>query len=270
MPKDADVKKANIELHDKTARIFEEKNVELFNLFEQRSLDKRLRNANNACKKHKVSCDLACGTGQLISRQTHMFENVIGLDMSRAMLKICKTKGLGNKAHFLLADAENLPFRDSIFDIVTIHAALHHLPSPSSCFKEMHRILVDEGIVYIDYEPNSKRISALRKTKGCLCLLGKLLVRKYNDQQSTEDLLFPPEYWMADIQDAEGFMPRRIRMQLESLGFCAVEIKYHNTFSDLFSRLPTPLNELSLVDNLFDNLPLVKHLSSHICVQAKK
>lgn len=270
MPKDVEVKKANIELHDKTAQIFEEKNVELFNMFEQRSLDKRLREANNACRKNRVSCDLACGTGQLISRQKHVFEQVIGLDISKEMIRACKAKGLGNKAHFLVADAENLPFRDCMFDIVTMHAALHHLPSPSSCFKEMHRTLVEEGIIYIDHEPNSKRISTLRKTKGVLYLLGKLLARKHNNQQSCTNQLFPPEYWMADIQDAQGFTPRCIQMQLESIGFCGVEIRYHNTFSDLFSRLPTPLNELSLVDELLDNLPLVKYLSPHICVRAKK
>jgi ubiquinone/menaquinone biosynthesis C-methylase UbiE len=269
MPNEIKVKKANMELHDKTARIFEEKNVELFNVFEQRSLDKRLGEANNACKKQKACCDLACGTGQLISRQISVFEQVVGLDISREMIKTCKAKGLGPKAHFLVADAEKLPFQNDVFDIATMHAALHHLPSPSSCFKEIHRILVEGGVMYIDHEPNSRRISALRKTKSGLYLLGKRLASKH-DNQLCKDPLFPPEYWIADVQDAKGFVPGCIRKLLESIGFTAIRVRYHNTFSDLFSRLPPPINELSLMDDLLDNLPLIKYLSSLICVRAMK
>jgi len=271
MPRDVEVKRANIEVHNKTARVFEEKNIELFNIFEQRSLDKRLRKANEACKKHEFSCDLACGPGNLVSRQTHVFEHVVGLDISREMIKVCKSKGLGNKAHFLVADAENLPFRDGIFDIVTMHAALHHLPSPSSCFKEIRRILAAEGIMYIDHEPNSRRIRRpFEKIEKGLYLVGKMLVRKHNNQQSCDVPLFPPECWMADIQDAEGFAPECIRMQLESIGFRGVDIKYRNGSSCYFSRLPATLSALSLVDDLLDDVPFFKHLSSQICFRARK
>lgn len=268
MPKNWEVKKANVELHNKTAKYFEERNVELFNMFEQRNLDERLRKANQTCKKHEVCCDLACGTGSLIERQILEFEGVIGLDISRGMIAVCKAKGLGNKARFLVGDAENLPFPDNVFDIVTMHAALHHIPSPSNCFKEIYRVLSEEGIMYIDHEPNSKRLrNILGKVQRILSSVG---YRRDSTRARAYSSLFPPEYGMADVHVPEGFIPRDVRKQLEMIGFYEVKTRYHNTFSSYFFRLPTPFNALSFVDNVLDNLPLIRQLSTHICIWAKK
>lgn len=271
MSKNWEVKKANIELHRKTAKFFEEENLELFNMFEQRYLEERLRKVNQTCKRHTICCDLACGTGNLTKKQIFEFSNVIGLDISRDMIKIRKAEGIGDMTHFLVGDAENLPFRDNIFDMVTIHAALHHLPSPSNCFKEIYRILDTEGILYVDHEPNSKNLRfALEKIKKILDIIGNVRARKRKTYQSTGNLLFPAEYRIADIYVEEGFHPGEIRKKLQTIGFSSVKISYHNTFSSYFFRLPFPLNMLSTIDKILDHLPLIKHLSSHICIWAKK
>lgn len=254
-----------------TARFFEEKNVELFNMFEQRDLEKRLRKANQACRKREFCCDLACGPGTLIEKQVLEFENVVGLDISKEMISICKAKGLGNKADLVVGDAENLPFRETAFDILTIHAALHHLPLPENCFKETYRVLGKEGVIYIDHEPNSKRFRCpLEVIKKILSLSGELLDKKRRGNQSQNNALFPPQYWMADIQQFEGFRPADIRMQLETIGFYEAKTSYRNTFSTLFCRLPTPFDMLSMIDSILNNMPLIKQFSSHICIQARK
>lgn len=206
-PKNLEVKRTNIELFHKTAHRFDEENTELFNIFEQRSLDKRLRKANQTCKRRGVCCDLACGTGNLIRRQIREFKDVIGLDISREMIAVCKAKGLGDRACFLVGDAENLPFRDNIFDMVTMHAALHHVPAPSNCLKEIYRVLPGDGIVYIDHEPNSKQVrSRPWKVQGILYLVAEIYARKHKNDQSHRDPLVPAEYRMADVHE-EGFTP---------------------------------------------------------------
>lgn len=163
MPEAIEVKKANVELHKRAAQFFEEKNIELFNVFEQYNLDERIKRVDQTCKRHKFRCDIVCGTGNVIKKQITRFENVIGLDISRKMIEVCKAREVSRNAHFIIGDAENLPFRDNTFDIVTMHAALHHVPSTLKCLKETNRILPKERIMYIDHEPNSKQIRNLLK-----------------------------------------------------------------------------------------------------------
>jgi ubiquinone/menaquinone biosynthesis C-methylase UbiE len=271
MSKDLEVKKANMALHRETALFFEERNLELFNRFEQHSLDERIRKADQTCKRHIICCDIACGTGNVIRKQIPRFGNVVGLDISREMIEVCKAKGLGNKAHFVIGDAENLPFRNDLFDIVTMHAALHHVPSVPKCFKEIYRVLPKEGIMYIDHEPNSKHIrDSLNKVKIFPKLIIDVRAKKQRTSQSLISSLFPSEYKLADFHESEGFTGREIRKRLESIGFLVTRTSGHHTFFSYLYRLPTPLNSLSFIDNLLDSLPVVRHLSSHICIWAKK
>jgi ubiquinone/menaquinone biosynthesis C-methylase UbiE len=273
LPQNIEIKRANIELHNETAQFFEEKNVELFNMFEQRNLDRRLRTADKTCSKRKFCCDLACGTGNLIVRQIPEFEQVIGLDISRGMISVCKSKGLGKKAHLLIGDAENLPFQDGIFDIVTMHAAIHHLPSPLSSFCQIYRVLSKKGIMYIDHEPNSRRLrKGLEKPKRVLDFIAGLRARKSKKRttQSDTEVLFPAKYRIADIRQEEGFYSLETNRELQAIGFSAVKTTYHNVFSMYFFRLPTPLNMLSLTDNILERVPVVRNLSSHVCIWAKK
>ncbi|MGB8779816.1 MAG: class I SAM-dependent methyltransferase [Candidatus Bathyarchaeia archaeon] len=268
-----EVKRANIELHNETAEFFEEKNLELFNTFEQRNLDRRLRTADKTCSKRKFCCDLACGTGNLIARQIPEFEQVIGLDISRGMISICKSKGLGKKANFLIGDVEKLPFQEGTFDIVTMHAALHHVPSRPRSFRQIYRVLSKKGIMYIDHEPNSRRFRrGLEKPKRVLDFIAGLRIRKSKTRatRSNAQVLFPSKYRIADIHQEEGFYSLEARRELEAIGFSAIKITYHNVFSMYFFRLPTPLNMLSVMDNILERVPVVRNLSSHVCIWAKK
>lgn len=271
MPKKWEVKEANIALHNKTARYFEEKNVELFNVVERCNLDERIREADQTCKRHMICCDLGCGPGFLIQSQLLRFEEVVGLDISKEMIRVCKAKGLSNCAFFIMADAENLPFRNGVFDIVTMRAALHHIPSVSKCFREIYRVLGEEGIMYVDHEPNSRQVAGfIKKLKIIPKFVDDLRVRKHGNGQSSHNPLFPPEYRIADVHESEGFSSREVRTKLTSIGFSRAKTRGHHTSFMYLYRLPSPLNSLSLIDRLLDSLPFVKHISSHICIWARK
>jgi ubiquinone/menaquinone biosynthesis C-methylase UbiE len=49
----------------------------------------------------------------------------------------------------LVADAENLPFADHVFDIVAVHDGLHHLENPERAVREMARV-ADKGVLIMD------------------------------------------------------------------------------------------------------------------------
>ncbi|MEM3829259.1 MAG: class I SAM-dependent methyltransferase [Conexivisphaerales archaeon] len=75
--------------------------------------------------------------------------DVIGVDISRKMmrlaLEIAKKKNLKSKVSYVVCDAENLPFRDTSFDLILCYDLLEHLPNPSLCIKEFGRILLKVG-----------------------------------------------------------------------------------------------------------------------------
>ena len=49
----------------------------------------------------------------------------------------------------LVADAENLPFADREFNIVTVHDGLHHLEHPERAIREMARV-ANKGVLIMD------------------------------------------------------------------------------------------------------------------------
>jgi|GEM_PF-2542891 ubiquinone/menaquinone biosynthesis C-methylase UbiE len=101
--------------------------------------------------RHPEVLDVGCGTGTLlrIMAQDGQADYLVGLDISRNMLKAAKSKldrsGLGERTDLVLGDAERLPFRDSCFSAVTCTGVLRFLPDPPAAFQEDYRTLRPGG-----------------------------------------------------------------------------------------------------------------------------
>jgi ubiquinone/menaquinone biosynthesis C-methylase UbiE len=86
--------------------------------------------------------DVGCGTGvvaRAVARRLAPNGRLVGLDPSPAMLavgrELAERKGLLDLIQFRIGDARELPFADSIFDVVLAITALSHMsdagtPSP--------------------------------------------------------------------------------------------------------------------------------------------
>ncbi len=88
--------------------------------------------------------DVGCGTGanlQMLSK----FGNAEGVDVSEQAIRFCREKGL--KVRFGLA--EELPFSDESFDIVTALDVIEHLDDDIRGLREMHRVLKAGGRMLI-------------------------------------------------------------------------------------------------------------------------
>ena len=83
--------------------------------------------------------DVGCGTGEHL----HLFKkkgcDVTGVDTSSCMLDVAKKK-LGNGADLHLGKAEELPFSDNEFDIVTMISCLEFLDDPQKAICEAIRV----------------------------------------------------------------------------------------------------------------------------------
>lgn len=264
MPKEEETKKANIELHTIEAEYYDKIHPEIFNPFEQQVLDKRLALIIKDMKRKRMCLDLGCGTGNLISREIEIFDFVIGLDISREMLKICKDKFPEKKLSLILGDSEHVPFRSGSFDFVSMFSVLHHLPSPFTSLKEVYRILNNSGKAYIDHEPNSTKRRTLFLPLDLLIFQFQRILRSLFE---IKKFLFTLDYSKTDIWD---FRPQDLSLTLRKIGFSGVNMNYHFLYSQYFYDLPLPFKGLSYLDSLLDQVYIIRQSSHTFTVTMRK
>lgn len=118
-------------------------------------------NFTNAQNGSKI-LDVATGTGQQAFAFAKKGYEVIGIDLSEAMLKVAKKKNQYSNARFEVADAMNLAFEDNSFDVSSVSLALHEMPLSirEKVLQEMVRVTKPKGtIVIVDYDLPKNKIS---------------------------------------------------------------------------------------------------------------
>ncbi|MGB2590734.1 MAG: methyltransferase domain-containing protein [Candidatus Acidiferrum sp.] len=97
--------------------------------------------------------DIATGPGYIAEAFARAAREVIGVDLTEAMLAIAKERtkerGIGNVS-FRAADAQNLPFENETFEVVVCRLALHHLQKPLQVLREMTRVCRAGGTVVVE------------------------------------------------------------------------------------------------------------------------
>lgn len=95
--------------------------------------------------------DLCCGTGDIAFQFAARGATVLAADFSPAMLDIARARARneGASIEFVEADALNLPFSASQFDVVTVGYGLRNLADPKDGLGEMHRVVKPGGCVLI-------------------------------------------------------------------------------------------------------------------------
>ena len=117
-------------------------------------------------RSHERILDVATGTGLLaadFARIVSRDGSVVGVDLTLSMLKTARwrlqSKGLGDKVDWVLARAENLPFRDNCFASASISLALRNVSSAQLTFREMTRATDPGGIIIsLDFARPPNRI----------------------------------------------------------------------------------------------------------------
>lgn len=99
-----------------------------------------------------VALDIATGGGHVAKHLAKHVTSVIASDLTEEMLtNTAKHLKSHENISYAIADAEELPFDDHSFDIVTCRIAAHHFPSPGKFIKEVQRVLKPRGkFVLID------------------------------------------------------------------------------------------------------------------------
>jgi ubiquinone/menaquinone biosynthesis C-methylase UbiE len=92
-----------------------------------------------------VFLDAGCGTG--IMKDVAPNLELVGMDVSPEMVRIAIRKI--EKA--LVGDAENLPFRDKVFDGVLFNASIFLIPDAKKAVRESIRVSKDGGVILGSY-----------------------------------------------------------------------------------------------------------------------
>ncbi|GEN55021.1 class I SAM-dependent methyltransferase [Halobacillus faecis] len=94
---------------------------------------------------HKA-LDIATGGGHVAKALSSHCGTVFATDLTKDMLQnTARHLNSQQNIEYVVADAEQLPFLDESFDLVTCRIAPHHFPSPHDFIEEVARVLKDQG-----------------------------------------------------------------------------------------------------------------------------
>jgi len=110
---------------------------------------------------------LSVGIGKGDFESKLKYKNISGVDISKEMIKICKTNN--PKFKLLVRNAEKLPYKENSFDIVFARNYLRNFVNPTKAFKEMHRVLKVGGqLIIIESAVRNKDEKYLTKIIRCI------------------------------------------------------------------------------------------------------
>ena len=102
--------------------------------------------------------DIGTGTGSVLALLAPQAKIATGLDSSREMLAIARTRMEDNGLKHVRVrhgDVFSLPFEDATIDLITIHQVLHFLDNPGGSLMEAGRVLRNGGrILVVDFAPH--------------------------------------------------------------------------------------------------------------------
>lgn len=175
--------------------------------------------------------DIGCGTGFVLHLAADVFDELHGVDATRAMLDRVDTGRGDITLHEGIA--EELPFEDGSFDAVSAYSFLHHLHDHRPVLSEAFRVLRPGGRLYIDLEPNRSFWQSVRAALGSGTPVDDLIGREgrelfqLGDEMHRDHGIAPDEFWSAEHikSHLDGFDPSGFAADLGVAGFDDVEVR---------------------------------------------
>ena len=99
--------------------------------------------------QNKLVLDAGCGMGRYTAVAAGMGAEIIGLDLSRSVLKAYEKTRMNPFAHIIQSDIMRLPFRNGQFDLIYSLGVLHHTPDARQAFLQLAKRLKENGIISV-------------------------------------------------------------------------------------------------------------------------
>lgn len=195
-------------------------------LWRRRAVRSLLKNRNSG-----RYLDVATGTGDMakaILQYAGSGSSLVGVDLSRQMLKLAKKKLEGLNCELLQADAECLPFEDGSFDGVSVSFGVRNFVHLQQGLSEMCRVLKPGGrlvLLELSYPDNSFLLS-LYKLYACKIIpwVGGIVSgdRKAYEYLPASILKFPKQDGMNPLLKKAGFS--QVKHSSMTFGVCRMYV----------------------------------------------
>jgi len=177
------------------------------------------------------------------------FRRAVGIDISFNMLKQAKR----NNLEVIQADTLFLPFKSSLFDVVSIFSVLHHIYDYHPVFNQIKRVLKNGGYLYSDWDPTKKPMVDYKKISW----------RIYQSVDLLFSLLRPFKAKIKSIVKVENLQKApidflKIRPDLKEIN---TKAEFHNMTKEKERGIDFDALEKSLIENDFINIQPTFHWS---------
>ena len=277
-----EVREANITYYDSVAEVYEDEVEQAIHQhdFNQRRIDQMVKSLSEKTQR-ELFLDLGCGTGNVLKFGKKYFKRAIGVDISFNMLKQAKK----NNLEVIQGDILFLPFKSSLFDVVSIFSVLHHLYDYLQIFKQINRVLNTGGFLYSDWDPTKKPSPDSRKFSWGIYQLAhnlfskteavkerlKFLFKENNSRTAPINFLemrpdlkktnAKAEYHNVTRVEKRGIDFLKVRNQLELQGFDDIQPFYHQSGLALDQLKGVPFLKSKLLTFLgFDPEPFLENI----------
>lgn len=224
--------------------------------YDARLLERMLRILNVTSVNNVL--EVGCGQGTdtvLISRYTHQ---IVAIDVSLPALKVATTlsrmKTESGKTSFIVSDAQYLPLRDDLFDVVFCKDLLHHVSDPTSALSEMKRVAKEGGKV-IAIEANA--------CNPQMILIGLIYLSVDKGVFKNTKTRLIATFKTAGLSDVDAeeteFLPRHLLFEYRS-PLCRLSF---------LSSMPF-LRTIHKVENNIQNLSILRRFANYILIHGVK
>jgi ubiquinone/menaquinone biosynthesis C-methylase UbiE/uncharacterized protein YbaR (Trm112 family) len=111
--------------------------------------------------KNNLLLDIGCGWGRWLTAATAKNFIPVGIDIRLEFCEVARkvVRENGGNAYTVVADLQQLPFQNDVFDLVWSFSVIQHTHYNrlTSCLQEIRRILKQQGYCFLEF-PNRKGI----------------------------------------------------------------------------------------------------------------
>jgi ubiquinone/menaquinone biosynthesis C-methylase UbiE len=218
--------------------------------------------------------DLGCGTGLVLDLAFDLFKELDGIDITEEMLARVKPRP---NIRTQKASAENIPFPNDTFDVVTAYSVLHHLEDLGQVFREVRRTLRPGGIFYADESPSQHFLDGLLNLDPESVMTD--LVRQQRERVADDFNEYGRRFGLsaevvkrAMVQNysKHSLTQETLESLLKSAGFDSVAITFRRFVGgDEWRREHGEEQARTIHDYLSSMLPLTRHLFKYFVLVAR-
>lgn len=124
-------------------------------LYDMRYAEEQIAKFNVALEELKTDkygfvLDAGCGTGLLFDHVAKDSEAIVGIDISKEILRQAKIRARKfSNVNLVLADVDNMPLKSNIFNYVFSFTVIQNVPEAIKTLREIKRITKQKAIIVV-------------------------------------------------------------------------------------------------------------------------